>query len=204
MAYDSESDQVILVAGTDANTWVTLNDTWAYDYEFDTWTELAVKNPITPHHFADMAYVPEADRIILFGGLASPGEDQWTVLGDTWSFDYNTLTWTLLEPAGAPTPRAYHTLTCDPAGGDLILFGGTTAHENYPHEPTTDETWRYDIAANTWLQLSPTSPPSSRARHQAIGTPVGLLLFGGGDDRERNGNDTWLFSSAEVTWRLIP
>lgn len=204
MVYDSKADRLLLFGGTDAVTFVTLADTWAYDVESDAWVQLQTTGSITPLHFFDMAYVPEVDRTILFGGLTSPGGDKWTLMGDTWAFDFNTLTWAKLKPQTPPAPRAYQTLVYDPISGDLIQYGGTLSHENYPAEPTTDETWRYSVAENAWHRVITAVSPGKRAWHQAVGTPAGLILFGGGESRSDYVNDTWLFSPEDDTWRKLP
>jgi len=204
MVYDSESDRIILFGGTDAVTYITLADTWAYDLEADTWVQLQTSGSITPLHFYDMAYVPGLDRVILFGGLTSPGGDEWTLLNDTWAFDINALTWVQLQPQTSPPARAYQTLVYDPSSGDLIQYGGITSHANYPDEATTDETWRYSVADNTWRQVVTAVSPGKRAWHQAVGTREGVVLFGGGSNRSDYQNDSWLFSPDLETWRRIP
>ena len=65
LAYDAESDRVILFGGWNKVAG-GLDDTWAYDYNTNTWTEMA-KGP-AKHLGARLAYDAESDRIILFGG----------------------------------------------------------------------------------------------------------------------------------------
>ena len=52
----------------------------------------------SPRTETGMAYDAESDRVILFGGV--PQND------DTWAYDLNTNTWTLMEPAARPSPGA--------------------------------------------------------------------------------------------------
>ena len=87
LAYDAESDRVILFGGANEVLW-GLNDTWAYDYNTNTWTEMA-KGPAR-HLGARIAYDAESDRIILFGGYDMSRFFYY----DTWAYDFNSDTWT--------------------------------------------------------------------------------------------------------------
>jgi N-acetylneuraminic acid mutarotase len=100
--------------GPDFSTW-GLADTWAYDYNTNTWKEMA-KGP--PKHLgARLAYDSESGRIILFGGsdIAT-----WRYINDTWSYDFNTDTWTEMKPATSPPGRNYQAMIYD-AKSDRVL-----------------------------------------------------------------------------------
>jgi hypothetical protein len=60
MVYDTESRRAILFGGSDGYTAQTLNDTWAFDFETNTWTLMGPAVSPPPHHFAAMAYHPLA------------------------------------------------------------------------------------------------------------------------------------------------
>ncbi len=102
MAYDSESDRVILVGGWEfGDGGVHQDETWAFDYNTKTWENM---NPITmkPYRIAhQMAYDAESDLVILFGGLMAT---DLSVLHNTiYTYDYNTNNWTVLPSDLCPT-----------------------------------------------------------------------------------------------------
>ena len=81
-AYDSQSDRLILCSGDNKIYTKVYRDTWAYDYNTDTWENLTtpeMKN--VAKSLAAMAYDSESDRIIMFGGCKWENEsivDQYT------------------------------------------------------------------------------------------------------------------------------
>ena len=86
MAYDVESDRVILFGGAGGF------ETWAYDFNTDGWTRMnSVVHPSGRWGHA-MAYDERLDRVVLFGGERGSGPLRF--LGDTWAYDFNTDTWT--------------------------------------------------------------------------------------------------------------
>ncbi len=198
MAYDSGSDRIILFGGRVDHTLTFYDDTWAYDFESNTWTEMhpAVRPPA--RILAGMAYDGAQDRVILFGGYAG------IPLDDTWAYDYDSNTWTELNPPTAPSPRGGigQGMVYDPGGGVVILFGGVDART----EQTNNETWTFDYASNIWTLLTPATAPCPRAWHgmvyvEATGKTV---LFGGGPHREVTfTKDTWTYDSSTNVWTAL-
>jgi len=56
MTYDSKADRIILFAGTGAGD--DFDDTWAYDYNSDTWTQFAPTSHPTGRHYGTMTFDP--------------------------------------------------------------------------------------------------------------------------------------------------
>jgi len=137
MAYDSESDRVILFGGWSYGNAV-FNDTWAYDFNTNTWNEVSPKSSPLARSLHVMAYDSESDRVILFGGYSSCCLG--ITLGDTWAYDFNTNTWTAMNPAVAPGPRESSAMAYDSRSDRVILFGGYGG---------SNETWAYDFNTNT-------------------------------------------------------
>lgn len=194
MVYDAQSRRAILFGGSDGYTAQTLNDTWAFDFETNAWTLMGPAVSPPPHHFAALAYHPLADRVVLFGGY-----DIWqdAVLNDTWTYDYDTNTWTELHPEASPPPRLYHAMAWDVRSNRMVLFGGVS----YPYAPLLGDTWSLDLKRSTWTPLTPTSAPSPRAWHVLEGTWGGVLLFGGSPQHEHyTYDDTWIFDSRCTRW----
>src|SRR2546430_4702143 len=108
MAYDSQSDRVILFSGAypAGNTTALLNDTWAYDFNTNTWANMNPGNA-PPARFAHaMAYDSRSDRVILFSGASLAGNTT-ALLNDTWAYDFNTNIWANLATApSAPSAQS--------------------------------------------------------------------------------------------------
>ncbi len=195
MAYDSESDRLITFGGFRPSPRV-FDDTWAYDYESNTWTKMdPPTRPPARSHFA-MAY-EASDRVVVFGGV--DGFDD--PFGDTWAYDYDTDTWELLSRHGGPNPRGFTAMADDPTGDRVILFGGA---EGLSQEPKGD-TWALDVGTGEWTELDPTPAPSPRARHvMATDAESGtIVLFGGGDSIWAPTNETWVFDPAADAWSQV-
>lgn len=80
-------------------------------------------------------------------------------------------------------------------GGDQVfLFGGMETGGI-----RDDETWAYDLSANTWTQDANTIRPSARSQHAVAAASVDgsnyLLLFGGNDGVRDD--ETWTFGGGD-------
>ena len=74
MVYDAESQKSIIIGGLDYDTWTTFNETWAYDYDTNTWTKMNPKTQPPGLYGHAMAYDSESDRVILWGGEIWTGD----------------------------------------------------------------------------------------------------------------------------------
>jgi len=103
MAYEEESDRIILFGGSiglPPNP-VVLNDTWAYDYNSNTWSNMTPTTSPTGVLNHGLAYDTNSDRIILFGGW----DEALVNSGDTWVYDFNTNSWVNETSTSSPSPR---------------------------------------------------------------------------------------------------
>lgn len=121
--------------------------TLTYDYNTDTWTDLSSDAGPADRIYQAMAYDPTTDRIIMFGGVQGGAESP---TDETWAYDVDTNTWTLLDPVTSPSPRGWAALAFNPADGTLVLFGGGPRREE-----ATDETWVFDPETDSWTLASP-------------------------------------------------
>lgn len=156
---------------------------------------------------AAVAYDEVTRRLILFSGGDSTGD-----FGDTWAYDPVAGSWTELKPLGTPPiPRMYASMTYDPVGRRLIMFGGLDRKTG----TCLSDTWAYDPAANSWTKLDPRGPtPPARAWNALVRDPGSgrLLMFGGMAGGEVADlvaadqlDDTWAFDPDANTWtRLEP
>jgi N-acetylneuraminic acid mutarotase len=197
MVFNPSTGKNILFGGFNGTTY--LNDTWAFDLDTDSWTNLipplsANSPPIRAR--ASMAFDPSTGLIILFGGFNGALD-----LDDTWAYDSFTNSWTNLNIVTSPSARYYASMDFDPSSGQIILFGGAQGLST----PTIflSDTWQLNTKTDTWTVKAPTTHPSARAAaamdfDPSIGQSV---LFGG-----YNGtylNDTWNYDSVNTTWAAV-
>jgi N-acetylneuraminic acid mutarotase len=187
-AYDAGSKRYILFTGD--------GHTWAYEFAKNTWKDMNPAVHPDGRYFPAMDYDPVVDRIVMFGGsIDDVGQT------DTWTYDYDHNMWREMRPATFPTRRLHGTMVYEPASRKMILFGGEETQANNP----LSDTWSYDLAANTWTQLTPKASPSARAR-QAMAFDAEsntIVMFGGGANPFRFTNDTWVYDPRENTWSLV-
>jgi N-acetylneuraminic acid mutarotase len=165
MAYDSESDRVILFGGFNGiNVYDPsdyFGDSWAYDFNSNTWVNLTTTGNPSARGVPSLSYDSESDRIVLFGGSIST-----TSYDDTWLFDYNTLTWQEMSPTTSPSVRSRHGSAYDWESDKVVIYGGTSNGFDgrnqigqYPALYDDGKTWAYDVNTNTWERINNQTPP---------------------------------------------
>ncbi|MBN1965892.1 MAG: SH3 domain-containing protein [Anaerolineae bacterium] len=198
MVYDTESDRMILFGGIDSMEFIArgrivyTNATWAYDFESNSWTQMAPTVSPPGMNYHAMAYDTGADRVILIGSNALEITD------DTWIYDYNSDTWEVRQTAESPKHRDYSAMVYAAGIGRVILFG--------EGEPTVkNDTWTYDFAANTWTELSPDPSPGRQGWHAMAYSSAAdrIILFGGGRTRSQFTLETWVYDPSANTWTQV-
>jgi len=197
MVYDSRADRIILFGGGTAPFPAVLNDTWVFDYTNRTWTNATSSAEPGGRVGAAMSYDALADRTILFGGGSSGG-----LVGDTWTYDFETSIWSPRRPIGSPSARFFGSMVYDQSAHMSLLFGGTT--KSGLSLVTSNDLYGYDFTADAWTHLMPaTSPPRRGGAAMAYDvTAAHVVLFGGatGLTLASARNDTWEYSSASNSW----
>jgi N-acetylneuraminic acid mutarotase len=197
LAYDSKHDVVILFGGVGGGqSW---KETWAYDYNSNTWTNKTpnVSPPARDAH--GMVYDVQSERIIMFGGRNLP----FDFFHDVWTYDYATNTWTNMTPSVHPQTRVFFNLVYDSKADRVILFGGYDASD-----ALKADTWEFDLESTTWTELTPAISPPPRAYSSMaydIHTNRSILYggsygTGGGGNDDILKNDTWLYDYSTNTW----
>ncbi len=204
MAYDAESDMVILFGGFDGTF---IDDTWVYDLNIGAWTRMDPIPRPSPRYGHALAYDFESDRILLFGGLTFLGGLP-VLSNETWTYEVNTDTWTKIPGAGPPSARFAHAMASDPEEDKVLLFGGLTGGPGLIDVRFAGDVWAYDFNDATWTAL-PTLGPSGRAEHAMTldGKAAKVVLFGGfaegGEGPTSARNDTWSHDFRTKTWRDV-
>ncbi len=113
------ADTVSLVARDTVRFW---NDTWAFDLNTLTWSQLATTNPPVPRYDITGYVIPDQDRFVFFGGAI---QEQYDV-SEWWSLDLATNQWTLETPSGVvPHERNGYSMVFNRARRWLIPYAGT-------------------------------------------------------------------------------
>ncbi|MHA2323142.1 MAG: Kelch repeat-containing protein [Candidatus Thorarchaeota archaeon] len=198
MAYDSESDRIILFGGNNGTSLEKYKDTWAFDIESNTWELMSPAVAPNERYFHTMAYDSESDRVILFGG----GVPILGVQSDVWAYDYNTDTWEELSPANHPVARKAHAMTYDNESDKIVLFGGTDDLDD-----ALGDTWLFDYNNESWTQVNPIMSPSARSRHSMVYDSESNLIIalGGSEVNYRPGeiltdSAVWTFEVNSNNW----
>ncbi len=177
MAYDPITKQTILFGGMrdiDDTTYL-LNDTWAYDYETNTWTELYPTVAPQERYGPRMVYNSVEEKIVLYGGNSFGNllDD-----GKLWTFNATTTTWESLDLSETIGPRYWYGLTFDTHQNELIVFGGTDLE---PEVFQSDETWVYSFNNNQWTDVTKDNRPPACSMQSMVYDPENkkVVLFGG-------------------------
>jgi len=186
MAYDLQSDRIVLFGGSGGG--VVEDDTWAYDFDTNTWVNMSRPTPSARQSHA-MSYDSGLDRVVLFGG----GVDTYVNSPETWSYDVDGDKWTNMSPTSGPSARWSPRMAFDSQSGRTILFGGNDGL-------LKDDTWAYDLDANTWTNMNPSTKPSGRSKSALAYDSQSdrAILFGGFDGAKDD--ETWAYDFDSNTW----
>ena len=190
MAYDAESDRVILFGG-EADNYGCRLDTWGYDFNVNTWTLMSPN--VTPWVYCpSLAYDSNSDRVILFGGWHHGDGKR---LNETWAYDYNTDTWERRYPSRSPPARTGHAMVYDAQWKLVVVFGG----EGDLPLGWLNDTWTYDYGADRWEELSLVHSPSRRWNHaMAYDSESNAIILTGGFANAQSINETWAFTATDA------
>ncbi|MHA2093604.1 MAG: Kelch repeat-containing protein [Candidatus Hodarchaeales archaeon] len=204
IAYDSKNDVVIMFGGGYRNDKST-SETWAYDYNSNTWENRTplLSPPARIGH--EMVYDVQSEKLILVGG----GQDllQGSLFyNDVWSYHYETNTWTNVTPALNPQARWYFSMVYDVNADRTILFGGSTVwdlNSPIPHQGFKNDTWAFDLESTNWTKLNPLNNPEPRGYTSAVYHNLRdvTILFGGwNEEQDSLFNDTWSYDYTTNNW----
>lgn len=143
--YDSTGNRFIIWNGWNGSTQYT--DVWALSLgDTPAWTRLCTATSCgtapSVRRASRIVYDPVGNQMIIWGGYNGGN------LNDTWRLTLGaTPAWTNLNPSGPPVARGSYTFAYDPVNRLAWMFGGSAAAGDM------NDTWKYDIASNTWTQV---------------------------------------------------
>jgi Galactose oxidase, central domain len=199
--YDRAADRVILFGGfvCTAVEDPMQNDTWAYDYESDSWQEMRPATAPPERMYHAMAYDPIAERSVVWGGRVEDSA--------VWSYDYESDNWTRHEAQGGPSGiRSYHSLTYVPTLEAMVVFGGLALDAPLSFDGTLqNDTWILDLDGSGWRKVPTGGAPPPRSHHAAaFGPSIGqVVVFGGEVEASYSGvmtDEVWTFDPEGEIW----
>ena len=169
IAHDVPGRRLLLFGGQDG---ASRNDLWAFSLDSQQWQELNPSGARPPARFGHTAiFDPVRRRLIVFGGQTA------AFFSDTWAYDIAANSWQQLAPDNAgPSKRYAHSAIYDAARDRMVISHGFTDAGRF------DDTWAFQLAANSWQNLTPPgSKPLRRCLHHAVYDQGNnqMLLFGG-------------------------
>ena len=192
--YDVQQHRMVVFGGRSSAG--DLNDVWAFDLADGRWVEITPANgpAPAPRFTHNGVYDPEGHRMIIFSGREVNSQGS-SFFNDVWAFDLSREVWVELEaPALRPNVRYGTAAVFDPVKKHLVMFAGFTDEGRF------DDTWRFDPAATSWIEVSPESHPGRRCLHTASYDRLDhrMIIYGG----QRDGalDDIWAFDLARDTW----
>ena len=183
---DPRRDRMVISHGfTDEGRF---DDTWAFDFAANAWTEISPARRPLRRCLHRAAYDPARDRMLLYGGCASGAGP--CPLDDLWAFDLAANAWTQL--ASGPPGREFYGVGFDSEADRMVIFGGRASGALLGDVRT------FDPAANAWQEPEFSGPgPSARSRVEgAFVDGMGVVFFGGSTAGGRSTNELWLFAAA--------
>ena len=198
--YDSANKVVVLFGGrrgTHNGKETVTGETWEFNLAQNAWTQIFPITTPSPRAHHAMVYDSVNRKVIIFGGEANNGR-----MNDTWTYNAYTNTWTQMFPAVNPSPNSNFEMVYDSHNQQVILFGGILSNK---HRDISNETWIYNVAANTWVRINLSETPDPRFLHAMAYDPIGkkVTLFGGGTVLCHDPycfattgfvNDTWVYN----------
>jgi len=184
IAYDAESDRIILFGGYDYSNDTFFNDTWVYDYNSDTWTEMAPSTSPSPRNLFAMAYDAESDRVLVWG-QDRPEPDATSM----WAYDYNSNTWKEMISNEGPTRNIRLSMAYDVKADRIILQSDA-------------DTWAYDYDTNQWMNLAPAQTIGMRSKYDMVYSTAAdrIILFGGSKSSSTFNDETWIYNFEANMW----
>lgn len=198
MVWDPGLEALVMFGGV-SSAFGSLDDVWAWDGE--DWTELSPTGTgPAPRGRAAMAYDPDREGIVIFGGSDTPPVMNSTYYNDTYLLKDNA--WTLIQAdgaSGAPAKRSGAMMAYSESTSQLVLFGGCSC--SVPSG--LDDTWVLPPAAGAWDEQDPEHvPPNRNSAGMAFSRGMdALIMFGGlnwaGSTQVGSLNDTWAWTGED-------
>ena len=199
LAYDAPRHVFVLFGGQTLKG--SSDDTWTWDPTRSKWTEMSPAHKPPPRRDAAMAYDPEHQVVVLYGGRVAdqaeghPASDTWIWNGRDWA--------EVSEGNSGPGNRAGPRMVT--AGNRVLMFGGSIGNASY-----FGDAWAWDGVA--WSRIDHGPAPQGRGDAAIAWDPddSSLFIYGGLGIRPDAGpgnlglplGDAWSLKNG--AWRQLP
>ena len=156
VAIDLEHRALYLFGGQ-ADGATFFNDTWRFDLDARSWSEIATGDERPSPRYGTSAVLDSDGNLLVSHGFTFEGR-----FDDTWSLDPTTGTWSDISPAPETRPlkRCLHEAVWDDQQHRMLLYGGCSS--GFGPCPQGD-LWAFDPATQTWTDLTPAESPTARS-----------------------------------------
>jgi hypothetical protein len=187
VAYDPAADGLLLFGGFDGAHY--LGDLWAYALANDTWWPRPSAGQPSARADGRIVYVESQDRFVLFGGNDYNGPNfTFHHLADTWSYRWESNSWSFIPTELAPGARDYPVFVDDSRDGVLLLTAG------YGDRVILNDVWAFNLTTAAWSPVdSAVSPPPRYAGVGGFDPVDGVFVLFSGAGNSGLLNDVWTF-----------
>ena len=200
LVYIPDRHQLFLYGGFSSADRIA--DTWVYDFESNTWTELHPNTQPSPRSDSSIAYDPVNDVVVLFSGYLLND----THLQDTWIYSFKMENWIKRTPDNPPLGQYGNYMVYVESTGQLLMYPGhwsVISNGETVNHGFGGNLWEYDVVDDSWIEHSSNVSPPGRYWGSLVydSTEDRLILFGG--HGAVNYDDTWTYSVADGVWENV-
>jgi hypothetical protein len=186
LAYDNRHQRMLSFGGYDGASRGELRGLGAGGWEaLGRHPEVVAAEP-------GFVYDGRANRLVLFGGSAGPGQAN----GDTWILTGGS--WRKLAGQG-PSARQAQVMVYDEQRDRTVLFGGMGSGPPGQPPPSLGDTW--ELEGERWIRRELTGPSARSGAGATYDSKRGLLILFGGVGAEGFLGDTWAYDGS--AWRKL-
>jgi hypothetical protein len=190
LVYDPTTRNVVMFGGNGyyVRPDSLLGDSWSFDPDTGTWTEITAPSSPTPRTEHIMIPIPGTGESMLFGGILGNGTDDLAVTHETWMYNATKNEWRNITGDTYPTARHGAAAAYCPSLDGVLLFGGNAA-SNGTFNGLAD-TWLFYPGNETWIKLSLSGPTPRYDAQMVYDSSTGSILLLGGRDASVYG---WIY-----------
>lgn len=188
------------LSGTNMSSWNGLPNSYVYDPDLDTWTEITPLPEGTSRGGAAVGV--HGTTIFLAGGLSKlelTGSQEQATVNTVSSYDTETDTWSTSLP---PLPGARDHVAGAVIGHTFYVTGG----RDHGQFNGRNSTWALDLTSpSSWVEKAPL--PTARGGLAGVSVGRYLFTFGGeGNPNDENGvyGNTEVYDSVQDSWWTGP